>query len=144
MGMARLKRQELGLCKSSLPFTRPTRTPNTSFSYAFDVIERAGGQFLANKRVFAMADAGIPDGIKCDTEGNVYAGCFDGVEVWNAAGRLLGKILVPGGVANFCFTRPGELFMCNEKRVVVAHFSPKTQGALLFNLGHRDLQARTR
>lgn len=34
-----------------------------------------------NRRVFAYADTGIPDGIQLDTKGNVYAGCGDGVQV---------------------------------------------------------------
>ena len=36
---------------------------------------------LVNKRLFAFADSGAPDGIKVDTEGNVYGGCSDGVHV---------------------------------------------------------------
>ncbi len=32
------------------------------------------GPRLVNRSFFAMADSGAPDGIKCDTEGNVYAG----------------------------------------------------------------------
>lgn len=105
-------------------------------SYGYDVIERHGARFLANKRVFAMADVGIPDGIKCDLEGNVYAGCHDGVNVWNAGGRLVGKIVIPdGGVANFCFMRKGEIFMLNEKRIWIAKIREKVQGVLLHNLG---------
>ncbi|KAH0536871.1 hypothetical protein FGG08_006302, partial [Glutinoglossum americanum] len=73
--------------------------------YAFDIIFRSSSPFLTNRRVFAMADTGAPDGIKCDTSGNIYSGCGDGINVWNAGGVLIGKILVPGGVANFCFGR---------------------------------------
>lgn len=43
--------------------------------YAFDVKIYAGQPFLCNRRLFAMADVGIPDGIKCDVNGNVYSGC---------------------------------------------------------------------
>jgi gluconolactonase len=105
--------------------------------YAFDVLEKHGSHFLANRRVFAMADVGIPDGIKCDMQGNVYSGCNDGVNVWNAGGRLIGKIMVPGGVAvpNFCFMKPGEIFMCVEERIFVAEVAGSTEGALLHNLG---------
>jgi len=70
--------------------------------------------FLTNRRLFAMCDAGIPDGIKCDFHGNVYSGCGDGLNIWSRGGLLLGKILLPGGVANFCFGRPGEIFLLNE------------------------------
>ncbi|SMR56555.1 unnamed protein product [Zymoseptoria tritici ST99CH_3D1] len=103
--------------------------------YAFDVIERHGGQFLTNRRLFAMADCGIPDGIKTDLHGNVYSGTWDGISVWSPAGRLLGKIRIPGGVANFCFARRGELLACNEKRFWVVKISEGVEGALLRGLG---------
>lgn len=47
---------------------------------------------LVNRSVFAFVDCGAPDGIKVDNRGNVYAGCFDGVHVWNEWGTLLGKM----------------------------------------------------
>ncbi len=89
------------------------------------------GPFLVNKRVFAYADEGWPDGIKCDVYGNVYSGCGDGVEVWNAGGTLIGKILVPGGVANFCFGKEGELFLCAEQKLWRVQLASTTKGALL-------------
>lgn len=82
-----------------------------------------------------MADAGIPDGVKCDTAGNVYSGCGDGLSVWSAGGTLLGKIIVPGGVANFCFGRAGEIFLLNETKFWVARIAKTTSGALLAGLG---------
>lgn len=58
------------------------------FRYAYDVIHSPPGSdhatfppALTNRRLFAFTDCGAPDGIKCDTQGNVYAGCFDGVHV---------------------------------------------------------------
>jgi gluconolactonase len=86
-----------------------------------------------NRRVFAFADEGWPDGIKCDVYGNVYSGCGDGVEVWNSGGTLIGKILVPGGVANFCFGRDGEIFMCAEQKLWRVQLAPTTRGALLWS-----------
>jgi len=101
--------------------------------YAFDVRYYSGEPFLANRRLFAFTDNGIPDGIKCDMEGNVYSGCGggDGVHVWSPGGVLLGKILVPGGVANFCFGRRGEIFLLNETRLWKATLANTVRGALL-------------
>lgn len=99
--------------------------------YAYDVLEYSGAPFLTNKRLFAFAVHGCPDGIKCDIYGNVYAGCFDGVEVWNPAGSLIGTIVVPGGVANFCFGKDGEMFLCNEQRLWRVQLARETKGALL-------------
>lgn len=83
-----------------------------------------------------MADStiGIPDGIKCDLQGNVYSGCGDGVHVWTPGGKLIGKIKVIGGVANFCFGRKGELFLLNENKFWVVKIASSVQGALLFNM----------
>lgn len=70
---------------------RPSRVTNSHaarISYAYDVVHPPAGSdlrnnppSLTNRRVFAFTDSGLPDGIKCDTEGNVYSGCGDGVHV---------------------------------------------------------------
>jgi len=94
-------------------------------------MKRSGQSFLTGRRLFAMADKGAPDGIKCDMQGNVYSGCGDGVNVWSPGGVLLGKILVDGGVANFCFGRKGEMFLLNETKLWRAQLAQSTIGALL-------------
>ena len=78
-----------------------------------------------------MAAVGVPDGIKCDLNGNVYSGCGDGLNVWNPGGTLIGKIMVPGGIANFCFGEAGELFLLNEHRVFRVRICTHVHGALL-------------
>lgn len=104
---------------------------NKFCSYAFDVAYYADQPFLVNRRLFAFADTGIPDGIKCDVHGNVYSGCGDGIGVWSCGGELLGKILVEGGAANFCFGREGEMFILNEHKLWRAQLATSTKGALL-------------
>lgn len=102
-----------------------------SASYAFTVQHFSGQPFLTNRRLFAMADTGIPDGIKCDVHGNVYSGCGDGVSIWSPGGVLLAKILVEGGVANFCFGREGQMYLLNETRLWRARIAEGSKGALL-------------
>jgi gluconolactonase len=63
--------------------------------YAFDVVTTSNAVFLANRRLFAFAIKGAPMDVKCDIDGNVYAGCGDGLEIWNPAGTLLGIVEVP-------------------------------------------------
>jgi gluconolactonase len=109
----------------NIDFTRP------STIYAYDVEERRKAKFLTNKRVFAMADVGVPDGLKCDTAGNVYAACGDGLAVWSPGGVLLGKVLVPGGLANFCFGKKGELFLLNGKKFWILKVADHVKGAAL-------------
>ncbi|CBF84531.1 hypothetical protein AN8977.2 [Aspergillus nidulans FGSC A4] len=102
--------------------------------YAFDVKYYSGSPFLMNRRVFAYTDNGIPDGVKTDTEGNVYAGCGDGVHVWSPAGVLLGKIQLPGTSANLAFAKPGEMFALNEYRLWKVTLSQNVQGTILNEL----------
>ncbi|PYH41073.1 SMP-30/gluconolactonase/LRE family protein [Aspergillus saccharolyticus JOP 1030-1] len=91
--------------------------------YAYDVSLIHNQPALTHRRVFVMADNGVPDGIKVDAQGNVYAGCGDGVNVWSSGGVLLGKILVEGGVANFAFGRTGEMFLMAEERIYHVMFN---------------------
>jgi sugar lactone lactonase YvrE len=47
-----------------------------------------------NRRLFAMAVNGIPDGIKCDMGGNVYSSCGDGINVWYVLLRAITLMLL--------------------------------------------------
>ncbi|KAJ5860288.1 SMP-30/Gluconolaconase/LRE-like region [Penicillium soppii] len=86
-------------------FTRPASV------YRYDVKE--DGTF-ENRKLFAFVNSGAPDGIHCDSWGNVYAGCGDGVQVWNPSGKLLGKIYVGATSANFNFAGKGRMVICAE------------------------------
>lgn len=56
-----------------------------------------------NGRTFVTVDAGVPDGLRVDTHGNVWTSSADGVYVYSAAGAKLGSIPIPEVVANICF-----------------------------------------
>ena len=58
---------------------------------------------LTGGGVFCQIDKGVPDGIRCDKEGRVYSSAGDGVHIFAADGKLIGKILVPESPANLCF-----------------------------------------
>jgi gluconolactonase len=105
-----------------------------SHIYAFDVTPSAhdaSQPFLTNRRLFAYASGGWPDGIKCDMAGNVYSGCGDGIEVWAPSGKILGRILIEGGVANFCFGERGAIYACNETKLWKVQLGSHVRGALL-------------
>lgn len=76
----------------------------------FDVIN---GNKLANGRVFCNIDAGIPDGFRADTAGNIWTSAGDGVHCFAPDGTLLGKIKIPQTVANLTFGGPrrNQLFI---------------------------------
>ncbi len=62
--------------------------------FAFDLANINGGIFAQNMRTFAVIDHGFADGFKLDDYGNVFASSADGVDVFNPAGILIGKIAV--------------------------------------------------
>ena len=59
-------------------------------------------------------------GIHCDSNGNVYAGCGDGVNVWNPSGKLIGKIYLGTTSANFQFAGNGRMVICAETKLFYA------------------------
>ena len=74
---------------------------------AFDV---AADGSLTNNRVFvdmSSAEAGVPDGMKVDTQGRVYCTGSGGIWVIDPSGNCLGVIRVPEVPRNLAFGGPG-------------------------------------
>ena len=92
-----------GLCFSpdeSLLYVNDTRRRHIR---VWDV--RADGT-IANSRLFAELignDLGIPDGMKVDSEGNVYCTGPGGMWVMDPSGNPLGRVKVPEQLANFAW-----------------------------------------
>ena len=63
-------------------------------------VEEEAVTFLGD---FAVLDCGLPDGMRCDLQGNLWTSAGDGVHCFDADGTLLGKILIPETVSNLCF-----------------------------------------
>jgi gluconolactonase len=85
---------------------------------------------LMNGRVFASGlvsehERGLPDGMKCDSHGNVWCTAPGGVWVYAPSGELIGKLRVPEMVANLAWGGPDfhTLFMCATHSV----YSVKTK-----------------
>lgn len=123
---------------------------NTSTSYSYDVQDDGTWD---NRKTFSYVDSGVPDGkylsrlwisistrpqpvvqvltlvfllmvgVHCDTHGNVYGGCGDGIHVWNPSGKLLGKIYLGEGSANFNFAGNGRMVICAETNLYYAEFA---------------------
>jgi gluconolactonase len=80
----------------------------------FDVREDGA---LGGDRVFATCAGGTFDNIRCDDRGRVWAAAMDGgVQCHDPDGTLLGRILVPGTVANVRFggARRNRLFIAAD------------------------------
>ena len=77
--------------------------PAKPYWYAFDF---AAGDQLINPRIFydasqaAKSEEGMPDGMKIDSKGNVFATGPGGVWIFNKTGKLLGKIKFDGLTSN--------------------------------------------
>jgi gluconolactonase len=99
----------------------------------FDVVN--DGTALANGRPFCEPGLnGTPDGIRCDIDGNLWAGWgmgdrLDGVRVFNPAGQPIGHIGLPERCANLCFggVKRNRLFMAASQSVYALYVN--TQGA---------------
>jgi gluconolactonase len=69
------------------------------------VFEVDGSGRLSNGRVFASGirselEPGVPDGMKCDAQGNVWVTAPGGLWVYSPRGALLGKVRIPEMAAN--------------------------------------------
>ncbi|KAK1492647.1 D-lactonohydrolase [Colletotrichum tamarilloi] len=95
-------------------FTKPATV------YRFEVKE--DGTF-ENRKIFAHTSARLPDGVHCDSKGNVYAGCNDGVHVWNPSGKLIGKIYTGTTAANFQFAGDGRMVITGQTKLFYATFA---------------------
>lgn len=91
---------------------------------SFEVVDgeklRAGKEFTSTKMKMQSGEvAGFADGIRADTDGNIWAGVgwvgpgYDGVHVFAPDGERIGQILLPEICANLCFGGPkrNRLFM---------------------------------
>ena len=69
--------------------------------HVFDVREDGA---IANQRLFADTRGdgpGVPDGMKIDSEGNLYCCAQGGLHVFSADGALLGRLRTPMQIPNF-------------------------------------------
>jgi len=100
-------------------------------THVYDITEN--GTKAVNGRVF-FATPGWADGIRCDTEGNVWCGFTggegeDGVAIFAPDGKLIGRILLPERCANVCFggVKRNRLFMAASQSIYALYV--EAQGA---------------
>jgi gluconolactonase len=105
--------------------------------FVFDV---GADNKLSNQKLFAdcVVD-GVkcgPDGMRADVDGNLWVSSnagravgYNGVTVWNPAGKLIGRIRTPEVVGNVCFGGPkrNRLFMAGSQSLYA--LVTGTQGA---------------
>ncbi|MBL8175609.1 MAG: SMP-30/gluconolactonase/LRE family protein [Bryobacterales bacterium] len=89
---------------------------------------------LRNGRQFCSMDlpgkgAGMADGIRCDTDGNVWSSAgwvgagYDGVHIFAPDGMRIGQILLPEICSNVCFggTKRNRLFMTGSQSLYAVY-----------------------
>jgi len=89
--------------------------------YAFDV----QNDQLTNARIFYQDDSydttqkGLPDGMKIDRNGNVFAAGPGGIWIFNKNGKLLGKIKLEEATSNCAFSPDQKtLYVTNDMYVL--------------------------
>ena len=109
----------------------PAPLPRTVQVY--DVVDN--GTKTANGREFFDATPGGTDGIRVDTDGNLWCGFSggegeDGVAVYAPDGKMIGRIMLPERCANVCFggRKRNRLFMAASQSVYALYV--ETQGVL--------------
>ena len=97
--------------------------PAKPYWYLYDV---GDNDSLLNGKIFydaavAMGKGvqGLPDGLKIDSKGNVFATGPGGVWIFNSEGKLLGKIKLEGPASNCALSHDEKiLFVTNDMRVL--------------------------
>jgi gluconolactonase len=95
--------------------------PDKAVWYAYDIDENDS---LINGRVFydATAEAktqnGLPDGLKVDKSGNIFATGPGGVWIFNPEGKVLGKILINGVTSNCALANDNVLYITADMYVL--------------------------
>ena len=93
------------------------------------------GHALRNGKRFVVLDipgtgaASAADGIRCDVDGNIWAGARPGVQVIAPTGERIGMIRMPETCANLCFggAKRNRLFMAGSQSLYAVYV--ETTGA---------------
>jgi gluconolactonase len=82
----------------------PTQEHPRQHIRVFEVVE--GGKSIRGGEIFHQIEPGACDGLRIDTDGNLWCSAADGVHCIDPSGELLGKVYVPQVVANVTFGGP--------------------------------------
>lgn len=89
------------------------------------VFDVGPGGRLSGGEVFSTCDAGLYDGFRLDTHGNIWTSAADGVHCLDPGGALLGKIRIPETVANVCFggLKRNRLYICATRTLFATYLN---------------------
>lgn len=123
--------KKLYVCDTGI--THYPNAKNVVWQYDVD-----GGKLSNGKPLIDMTldgKSGFPDGLRVDTEGNIWVGAgwvgegYDGVQIFAPDGARIGQIKLPETCANVCFggKKRNRLFMTASQSLYAVYV--ETQGA---------------
>jgi gluconolactonase len=114
-----------------------TNAPKNIKVWDIDGVKLKNGREFASMKMELNGKevAGLADGIRCDKDGNIWAGSgwvgegYDGVQIFSPEGRRIGQIVLPEVCSNVCFGGPrrNRLFMTASRSLYAVYV--ETQGA---------------
>ena len=112
-----------GLCFSpdySKLYIADSASENPKVIFVYDVVE--GGKSLTHGRIFTDTGDDSADGIRCDTDGNVWSSAQQGtnsIAVYNPDAKLIGRIYLPEVPSNLTFGghKRNRLFITASKSI---------------------------
>lgn len=92
----------------------------TWYEYSLsDSLTILSGKVFYDATSFVAGNKGLPDGMKVDSNGNIFATGPGGVWIFDSTGKVLGKILVPEATSNCALTPNGKtLFVTNDMYIL--------------------------
>lgn len=96
--------------------------PGKPYWYVFDI---GKNDSLENGKIFcdptdaAKSEKGLPDGLKVDKSGNVFASGPGGIWIFDSSGKILGKIKLPEAASNCALSADEKtLYITNDMYVL--------------------------
>ncbi len=85
------------------------------------------GAKLSGGAVFAESQVGMFDGLRVDTNGNIWTSSGDGVRCYAPDGTLIGIVRIPEVVANCCFggAKRNRLFICGTTSLYATYLNAR-------------------
>jgi gluconolactonase len=95
--------------------------PDKAIWYEFslsDSLTITSGKIFYDATAFTKTEKGLPDGMKVDKKGNVYGSGPGGMWLFNAEGKLLGKVKIPEATSNVALSNDGAIYLTCDMFVV--------------------------
>jgi gluconolactonase len=110
-------------------YVADTGAPRDIKVYDIDGKSVRNGKRLVQLDIPGTNQPSAADGIRCDVDGNIWAGARPGVQVITANGERIGMIRLPETCANVCFggAKRNRLFMAASQSLYAVYVD--TQGA---------------